>query len=467
MDAWLPLCLSVCARLEHLVLDVVFENPGLALALPAGLLFGGLERLVLQPGDLAAVKLCAELLSCVESPRLRYLEIETVAITEELVSALCHTVSAVSGTLLALKVWWAPTLALTSKYSELSAPYSFLRLLERMPSVECLGLGLASAFRGVGLERSLAPIQPPLVSLPGTNPLLANMVLLTKLRELTFDYLADDVLRCLTDLSDRSLCLSRASFSGVSKFIQDPDEALALLLTKLGDGLEEFILMVDVDVAMRPFYSGVLRNRVGAVPALWEGRVALKYLALNWTAFDDDGVHCIAENCPELHTLLLERAEYWTDAVALTVVDLLPHMRRFRVRPSSMMSDQCLYTLAEAAERFSVLEIEPSLLMSTFALDNLRQKLAPLGGAEGNVAASSLEHLPLDWIAAASDAFADVSSGEPPALFPKASAHGVGNDLTAGDVAAITEGSLIVLEPEKCSGSLRLPQRMRRLSIDR
>merc|ERR1740121_728445 len=88
-------------------------------------------------------------------------------------------------------------------------------------------------------------------------------------------------------------------------------------------------------------------------------------------------MRCIAEHCPELHTLLLDRSEYWTDAVAFIIVDGFPHLRRFRMRGSPMLTHQCLYTLIEVAHRFSVLELEPSYSMSSYALDDLRKRMAP------------------------------------------------------------------------------------------
>ena len=55
--------LPTCAALQSLVLDLQFEDPSLALALPAGLVFPALQRLVLRLCDAEAVRFGAELLS--------------------------------------------------------------------------------------------------------------------------------------------------------------------------------------------------------------------------------------------------------------------------------------------------------------------------------------------------------------------------------------------------------------------
>ncbi|CAE8590460.1 unnamed protein product, partial [Polarella glacialis] len=125
---------------------------------------------------------------------------------------------------------------------------------------------------------------------------------------------------------------------GVERELQDADNALATLLAKLGEGLEEFTLRVDVETERRPFLLGQLHGRLGALPSLWRGREALKVLDLNWNAFDDDGVRCLADCCPGLEVLVLDRAEWWTDAAVRHVVESLPSLRHFRLRSSAMLS---------------------------------------------------------------------------------------------------------------------------------
>lgn len=363
--------------MRSLRLDIAFENPKLAVALPSGLFFGKLQRLTLRLGDVESVRFTAELLECIESPVLRDIEIESAAISGALVSALSSMIPLAAERLKKLTVWWVPSFSGKMAHLDEQAAVCWLKLLEAMPAIEQLGFGVAPEVRGAGVDRGLATLQPPLVTLPGTNPLLANMVLMTNLRELTFDFIADDVLLCLHDIPDRSLMLQRANFSGLRKHIEDPDAAMMMLLQKLGDGLEELSLMIEVDAYMRPYFSGSLRTRVGALDQIWQSRIALRRLELNWTAFDDEGLRSMATNCPELHTLILDRSEYWTDAVALIMCDSLPELRNFRMRSSEMLTDQALYTFAEAAHRFATLEVEPSYSMSSYALNHLKSKMTP------------------------------------------------------------------------------------------
>jgi len=121
----------------------------------------------------------------------------------------------------------------------------------------------------------------------------------------------------------------------------------------------------------------VLRTRIGALPNQWQDRVALRSLELNWIAFDSAGVECIVENCPLLHTLLLDCCEYWTDDVVVCIMEGLHELRHFRLKASNWLSDGALITLTGAAHRFVSLEVQPSYLMSRYSLDQLRQRLSP------------------------------------------------------------------------------------------
>mmetsp|Transcript_93321 Transcript_93321/g.273189 ORF Transcript_93321/g.273189 Transcript_93321/m.273189 type:complete len:663 (-) Transcript_93321:99-2087(-) len=387
LDGLLQLLMPTCVSMEALALDLAFQNPRLAVALPAGLAFASLRRLRLRLGDAEAARLAAELLECVDSPGLQKVSLEGCMLTESLLSALCR-VSLAAGGLVGLKLLWEPHRHAPIRVDQGSA-LAITQLLEASPRLEELEIGIAQEVRGLGVARTFSALSPPHVALPSTQPLLANTSALTALRHLRFDFLSDDVLVCLRDLTDRSLCVQRAKFSGLKRQIAEPDEAMVLLLSKLGDGLEELEFLVEFEAEMRPFARGFLHTRIGQLPGQWREREALRSLTLNWTAFDCEGVQCIVENCPRLHTLLLDRSEYWTDATVDVVVEGLPELQHFRLRGSTLLSDRALYSLGQAAHRLVSVELEKSYSMSSYALEQLTQKLCP--GAAGRDFADFLD----------------------------------------------------------------------------
>eukprot|EP00747_Dinoflagellata_sp_TGD_P197493 gnl/TRDRNA2_/TRDRNA2_68916_c0_seq1.p1 gnl/TRDRNA2_/TRDRNA2_68916_c0~~gnl/TRDRNA2_/TRDRNA2_68916_c0_seq1.p1 ORF type:complete len:501 (-),score=92.61 gnl/TRDRNA2_/TRDRNA2_68916_c0_seq1:52-1479(-) len=357
-------------------LEIAFENPKLAVALPGGLTFAKLRRLSLRLADAEAVSLGVEILECIESPALQKVDIEGGIFSATFMQALCRIAIMTSGKLVGLKLLWGPDGRRPTDVSEEVAT-ALATLLEATPALEDLTVGIPAKLRGLGFARRLSPLQPPAVANPGTQPLLLNAAALVSLQHLYFDFLSDDVLVCLRDVSDRCLNIRRASFSGIKRHIEEPEEAMFLLLLKLGDCLEEFTLLIEMETEMRQYMQGILRTRIGALPAQWRGRAALKSINVNCVAFDQEGMRCIMENCPNLHTLLLDRAEYWEDNVVFDLVDNLFYVQHFRLRASLMLSDRALYSLGEVAFRFVTLELEPSALMSMYAIDTLRQKISP------------------------------------------------------------------------------------------
>lgn len=251
-----------------------------------------------------------------------------------------------------------------------------MHILEASPSLQRLSL----AVDGPGAGRALAPLHPPFVQVPNTQPLLATTAILARLQDLRFDFLSDEAVPLLSALDERSLCLRKVMVGGSKRQLQDPEAALLALLRCLGDGLEEFRFHVELEAEMRPFLRDFLRTRLGATENQFRNRASLVSLVSNWPAFDDDGIRCIADNCPRLQTLLLDRCEYWTDAAVSTLAENLTELRHLRLRPSTMLSDRSLFALTEVSERFARLEIEPSYSMSSQMLDHLRQRLSP--GAE-------------------------------------------------------------------------------------
>jgi len=375
LDALFTLLLPTSGCLQALALDIGYENPRLAIALPGGLIFPTLRCLSLRFSDHEAACLAAELLECVDSPSLRTIALEGIIMTTELLSAACRVVCAASGSLTGLALSWLPSDRRHIQVDE-GAALAIGRLLDASPLLEELKIGIPVKFKGKGVARSLAVLNPPDTAIPNTQPLLASTAYLASLQQLTFDFLSNDALTCMQDLADRSLCVRSAKISGVSQLSPtELDDALVLLLAKLGDGLEEFELTTELPELLQPYMRGFLRTRVGALPESWHGRESLRSLAVNCTAFDDNGVHCIADNCPQLHTLLLDRCEYWTDAVATIIARQLPELRNFRLRKSSMLSDQALYILGEIAERLRCLELETSFSLSGFATEHLRARL--------------------------------------------------------------------------------------------
>lgn len=400
LDGFFSILIPVCGGLEALELSAVFGDARLSAAVPAGLSFPRLRRLALHLGDAEATELAVEILECIESPSLQRVAIAATRMTEPLLQAVCRVALAASagadarqaagGRLVSLRLLWLPTPWAPSDIDEGTA-LALAQVLDVAPHLEEFALAVPPSVRGSGALRSLAPLQPPYVDIPGTQPLLATTASLSSLQFLTFDFLSNEVLMCFQGLAERSwVGIRRAVFSGVKRHLSDPDAALVTLLSKMGDQLEEFSLIVEVEAEMREFMSGFLRTRIGALPAVWRDRRALRRLEVNWTAFDTDGMLCIQENCQGLRTLLLDRSEYWQDAVCGGVSQNLAELQHFRLRSSALLSDQSLYSLGEVAHRFRQLEIEPSPVMSSFALNQLQQRLCP--GAD-HVAGDIAEYL--------------------------------------------------------------------------
>ncbi|CAE8682094.1 unnamed protein product, partial [Polarella glacialis] len=158
-----------------------------------------------------------------------------------------------------------------------STALALQEVLETVPKIEDLAIGVGRNARG--FFRTLAPLQPDVLlgdvlspPSPGAALLASAASRFQALQRLRFDFLSDDALRGLMELADGSLRLRSASFSGVERELQDADNALATLLAKLGEGLEEFTLRVDVETERRPFLLGQLHGRLGALPSLWRGR---------------------------------------------------------------------------------------------------------------------------------------------------------------------------------------------------
>lgn len=378
-ERWIDPLFTILSRagrsLQSLTLDISFENTQLGMAIPAGLTLSQLRRLSLSIWDEEMLSMAGELLECIESPSLQKIAIEGSMMSQNLFHGLCRVILLTSGNLVALKLLWLPHQNQIRVDEETALALG--PILAAIPRVEQLVLGVPDQLHGRGVARSLAALQPPHVAIPSTQPLLADSVALVFLQQLTFDFLSDDALVCFNTLEDRSFHLQRARFSGSKQLLNEPNEALISLLAKLGDDLEEFSLLVEIEADMRPFFTGFMRSRIGALPEQWRGRSSLRKLELNWTAFDDQGVQCITENCPQLHTLCLSRSEYWTDAAVGNVAQNLPLIQHFRLRSSAMLSDMALHTLGEVAHKFVTLELEPSYSMSGYAIDQLRQKLDP------------------------------------------------------------------------------------------
>mmetsp|Transcript_130130 Transcript_130130/g.417572 ORF Transcript_130130/g.417572 Transcript_130130/m.417572 type:complete len:612 (-) Transcript_130130:36-1871(-) len=472
LEPFFTILAPACLQLQQLTLDVAFENPSLAVAPPGGLLFRNLNRLVLRPRDVEAAALVAELLEAVEAPGLREVSLEGV-LTDAVLLALAN---AAGDGLEAVRLVFAPLQPHRPLLLGESSTICLRRLIEATPSLRRLRFEASPQARGKAtVSRRLAPLGPPEVLFPGIQPLLADMSALPRLEEVAFDFLTDDVLAGLRALraaglpeeDDERLRPKKVILSGVKSLLEDPEIALATVLGKLGENLQEFALLVETEMEMRPFLSGFLHTRIGALPNVWQGRRALQALTLNWTAFDDDGVRSIAEHCPQLHTLLLDRSEYWTDVVADIIVEMLPQLRRFRMRSSAMLSDRCLYILMEVAHRFSMLEIEPSFSMSSYAIDQLKQRISP-GVSDFDGGSSSI----LIPSRGSFFGFGGGSAAGPLAAI-EAAADALDPYLGEGIQQAAGAGGLLrLLEPEQDVdvdpwGVLALPSRRPRLEIGR
>lgn len=382
VDRVFALLVPTCRHLEALVLDIRFEEPRLSVALPAGVHLPKLRKLCLCLRDVEAVNLGVEVLASVEAPGLRKVSLEGGVLTESILHALQACLLLCEDKLQELRLSWAPCSAAGMGPLRLGGDETAAvrDVLQVVPSVQKLEIGCAEWARGCGITRFLGePIFDQAMPMPGVRPLLLDVASLGLVQSLTFDYLSHDALQSLLGLAPRCWRLQRLHISGSHRQIRDPDEALITLLSKLGEELEEFSLLVDMEAELRPFMQDQQHTRIGALPNLWQGRAALRSLVLNWSAFDDDGIGCIADHCPRLHTLLFDRMEYWSDAAVAHVAERLPELMHFRLRASTTLSDRALYSLIEVAPRFVTLELEPSYCMSRFAIKQLGARLARPG----------------------------------------------------------------------------------------
>ncbi|CAE7217983.1 unnamed protein product [Symbiodinium sp. KB8] len=373
IDSLCTLLLRACGGLEALTLDLIFQRENLGVALPAGLLLPRLRRLDLRLGDAESTSFACELLGCVESPVLRDVTLSAV-FTPSLLQALCMTLIAAEGKVTQLSLVSSPcSRRPDGAQLDASTVLGIQEIVEAVPLVQSLAISIDESSRGS--SRFMEGFLPPFVEIPGQQPLLANLMALGSLQTLQFDFLSDDVIACLATMDERVFHVRSARFSGCKRRLEDPDEALVRLLSKMGPELQEFSFLVDQEFGMRAFSQGLLHQRLGGLPSVWSGHENLRSLELNWNAFDDEGIASIVEACPQLEVMLLDRAEYWTDAAVMHLVEGLPTLRRLRIRSSTMLSDRALDVLQQSTQQFRLLEIEPSYTMSTYMLDQLRSKL--------------------------------------------------------------------------------------------
>lgn len=378
-EQWLERLLTIltptCGSLQALHLSLAFEHAGLAVVLPSNLIFTGLRRLSLRLKDAEATSLAIELLDSVESPCLQRLRVEGCGMNHLLIDAVTRVAHLTEGRLSGLKLLWATNVWEMKVRVDSRCTVALQQLLDVVPALEDLSIGIPHDLRGAGVPRMMEPLQPPHVALPGTVPLLASTASMSSLQFLVFDFLSDDVLACLHPLAERSWRLRRATITGSRHQVRNADEAMLTVLSKLGEQLEEFVFDMELDAeAQRLWRSHMIYERIGELPALWQGRGELRSLKISSTAFDDDGMRCLLERCPQLHTLLFDQCLFWTDATVLEIVDNFPSVQHFRLRQSAMLSDRSVYALSSAVHRFTTIEIEPSYSMSHSALSQLQER---------------------------------------------------------------------------------------------
>ncbi|CAJ1432988.1 unnamed protein product [Effrenium voratum] len=353
IDGLCSILLSASAGLQVLTLDLTFQHRNLGVALPAELVLKQLQRLTLRLGDAESAAFACDLLGCVESPGLREMRI-SAQLTPALLHAVSMTALSAEGGLFSLALK-----SISERVRLETATLTALQeLLEVAPGLQNLSISIEDPRSGA----SRAFAEPV--------PVLANLTAFRQLQSLNFDFLSDDVLAALVQVDDRTWNLRTAFFSGCKEVMEDPGQALATLLTKLSPDLEEFTLLVDLELMLRDFAQS-FHQRLGPLPNLWQGREKLRRLELNWHAFDDDGVGCLVDCCPQLESLVLDRAEYWTDDAVQRIVLGLHSLRHLRVRASPMMSDRALQELQQA-QQLQLLELEPSYSMSSYMLDQLK-----------------------------------------------------------------------------------------------
>ena len=189
IDSLCSLLLRACGGLEALTLDLTFQQENLGVALPAGLLLPRLRRLDLRLGDRESGSLACELLGCIESPVLREVTLSAV-LTPPLLQALCMTATAAEGKLTQLALVSSPSVRCPrGAQLDASTVLGIQELLEATPLLQTLDISVEESCRGS--SRFMEGFLPPHVSIPGQQPLLANLIDLGSLQSLQFDFLSD------------------------------------------------------------------------------------------------------------------------------------------------------------------------------------------------------------------------------------------------------------------------------------
>lgn len=370
VDSLSYILMSTCANLQDLSLDITFQQQGLSVAQPAELVLRRLRKLELKLGDPEGNTFAGDLLSCVESPKLKDFKLLAV-LTPHLLDAVRMALLAAEGLhFLSLTALADPSEVILGAVTVAAIQ----EILDIAPAVSSLKINLEDGIGG--LIRSFS-------GHPQGDGILQRCMAMRNLHSLVFDFLADDLVALILQSADRSWHLQSARFSGCKQTLRDPDQTLLTLLGKLSGDLQEFSFLIDLELFIRSFAQGIWgisHQRLGPLPNLWQHREALRRLELNWQAFDDEGMACLVECCPGLEVLLLDRAEYWTDSTVQRIVTSLPSLEHFRLRASSMLSDQSLYELQQARHRLQILEIEPSYAMSTYMMDQLKASMAGPSG---------------------------------------------------------------------------------------
>lgn len=372
VDSLSYILMSTCANLQDLSLDLTFQQQGLSVAQPAELVLRRLRKLELKLSDPEGNTFAGDLLSCVESPKLKDFKLLAV-LTPQLLDAVRMALLPAEG-LHFLSLTALPDPSEVILGAETVA--AIQEILDIAPAVSSLKINLEDGISG--LIRSWNGGASP----PG-DAILQRCMAMRKLQSLVFDFMADDLVALISHSADRSWHLQCARFSGCKQRLRDPDQTLLTLLGKLSPDLQEFSFLIDLELFIRSFAQGIWgfsHQRLGPLPNLWQHREALRRLELNWQAFDDEGMACLVECCPGLEVLLLDRAEYWTDSTVQRIVASLPSLEHFRLRASSMLSDQSLYELQQAPHRLQILEVEPSYAMSTYMMDQLKASMAGPSG---------------------------------------------------------------------------------------
>ncbi|CAK9111660.1 unnamed protein product [Durusdinium trenchii] len=267
IDSLCRILWRTCVGVQVLTLDLTFQQGHLGVALPAQLLLRQLRSLTLRLGDPEAQAFACDLLSCVESPKLWELRL-SAQLTAQLLNAASMALLPTEQPLRRLALTALPDARLGA-----GTVAAVRALLDSAPRVADLAISVEDAFGGDSrwFERC-GPLE---------TPVLQTMMALN-LESLTFDFLSDELLLAISSSSDRALWpqLRRAKLSGCKRVLEDPDGMLGVLLSKLGEELEEFALLIDLEVPVRSFSAGILHQRLGSLPNWWQERANLRSLEL-------------------------------------------------------------------------------------------------------------------------------------------------------------------------------------------